>query len=67
MLPVSVLNTIVHNKVVPKKVVEKFTFNEIKIEKVKSFTQCPTKIFCINVFNFGVYLTFRPLLTLGHF
>ena len=33
MLPVSALNTIVHNYVVPKKVVEKFSCNEFIIEK----------------------------------
>ena len=52
----------------PKKVVEKFSFNELKIEKVKFFTQGPTKIFCINVFNVGgclaSCLTFRPFLML---
>ena len=52
----------------PKKVVEKFSFSELKIEKVKLFTQSPTKVFCINVFNAGgclaSCLTFRPFLTL---
>ena len=37
----------------PKEVVEKVSFNEFKIEKVNLFTQSPTKIFCINVFNAG--------------
>ena len=52
----------------PKKVAEKFTFNELKIERVKFFTQSPTKIFGINVFNVGGCLascvTVRPFLTL---
>ena len=52
----------------PKKVVEKFSFNELKIEKVKFFTQSPIEFFCINVFNVGgclaSCLTFRPFLTL---
>ena len=39
LLPVSALNTAVHNEVVPKKVVEKFNFSELKIEEVKFFTQ----------------------------
>ena len=69
MLPVSALNTIgtqlgCH---VPKKVVEKFSFSELKIEKVKFFTQ-NTKIVWINVFNVGgcltSCLTFRPFLML---
>ena len=68
MLPVSALNTIVHNQVVTKEVVEKFSFNELKVEKVQFFTQSPTKIFYINVFNVGgclaSCLTFRPFLTL---
>ena len=42
---------------------------KVKVEKVKFFTQSPTKIFCIDGFNVGVclasYLTFRPFLTLG--
>ena len=47
MLPVSALNTIgtqlgCH---VPKKVVEKFSFSELKIEKVKFFTQSPVPTF----------------------
>ena len=58
----------VHNYVVPKTVVEKFSFSELKIEKVKFFTQSPTKIFCISVFNvegcLASCLTFRPFLTL---
>ena len=51
-----------------KKVAEKFTFNELKIERVKFFTQSPAKIFGIIVFNVGGCLascvTFRPFLTL---
>ena len=48
--------------------VEKFSFSELKIEKVKLFTQSPTKIFYISIFNFGgcvaSCLTFRPFLML---
>ena len=36
----------------PKKVVEKFNFSEIKIENVKFFTQSTTKVF-INIFIIG--------------
>ena len=68
MLPVSALNTIVHSYVAPKRVVEKFSFNELKIETVRFFTQSPTNIFYISVFNvvgcLGTCLTFRPFLTL---
>ena len=68
MLPVSALNAIVYNQVGPKKVTEKFSFNELKIEKVKVFTRSPTKIFCINAFNVGASLesclTLRSFLTL---
>ena len=68
MLAVSALNTIVHNQVVPKKVMEKFSVSELKIETVKFFTQSPTKIFCIDVFNvrgcLARCLTCRPFLTL---
>ena len=49
-------------------VLRKFSFNELKIEKVNFFTQSPTKIFCTRVFNVGgclaSCLTFRPFLTL---
>ena len=55
-------------KLCQKKVVEKLSFNELKIEKVKFFRQSPTKIFCIHVFNVGgclaSCLTFRPFLML---
>ena len=69
MLPVSALNTIVHNCVqLPKTVVEKFSFSELKIEKVKFFTLSPTEIFCSSVFNVGgclaSCLTVKPILTL---
>ena len=51
-----------------KKIVEKFSFNELKIEKVRFFTGSPTKTFCISVFNVGSCLvsclTIRPFLTL---
>ena len=40
-----------HNKVVPKKDVEKFSFSELNIEKVKSFTQTPIKNFALAFFN----------------
>ena len=66
MLAVSSLNTIVHN--CAKKVMKKFSFSELKIEKVTFFTQSLTKIFCINVFNVGgclaSCLTCRLFLTL---
>ena len=46
---------------------EKFSFSELKIEKVKRFTQS-NQNFCINVFNVGgclaSCLTCRPFLTL---
>ena len=62
------LNTIVRNYVVPKTVVEKLSFNKLKIENVELFTQSPTKILCIWVFKVGgclvSCLTFRPFLTL---
>ena len=68
MLPVSALILLLTIKLYLKKVVEKFSFNELKVEKVKYFTQVPTKIFCINVFNVGgglaSCLTFRLFLTL---
>ena len=53
----------------PKKVVEKFSFSELKIEKVKFFTQSPIpKMFCMSIFNVGgclaSCLTFRAFLTL---
>ena len=51
-----------------KTVVEKFTFSELNIEKVKLFTQSSTIILCISVFNVGdclaSCLTFIPSLTL---
>ena len=37
--------------IVKKIVVEKFSFRKLTIEKVKFFTQSPTKVFCISVFN----------------
>ena len=52
----------------PSTAVDKFSFSELKIEKVEFFTQSPTKIFCISVFNVGGCLegclTFRAFLTL---
>ena len=51
-------------KLYQKEVVENFSFNELKTEKVKFSIQSPTKICCINVFNVGgclaSCLTFRP-------
>ena len=51
----------------PKIVEEKFSFSELKMEKVKLFTQSLTKFYCISVFNVGgclaSCLTFRPFLT----
>ena len=58
----------VHNYIVSKKVVEKLSFSELKIEKVKLFTHSSTKFYYNNVFNVGVCLAsclnFRPFLTL---
>ena len=68
LLPVSALNTILHNQVVPKTVVEKCSYSELKTEKVFFFIQRSTKIVCISVFNVGSCLvsclTFRPFFTL---
>ena len=50
MLPVSALNTIVHNQVVPKKLWRNLALMKLKL---KFFSQSPTKSFCINVFNVG--------------
>ena len=62
------LNIVVHNWVEPKTFVEKFSFCELKIEKVKILTQNLTKFYCINVFKVGdclaSCLTFRSFLTL---
>ena len=53
----------------PKTVVEKSSFSELKIEKVELFTQGSTKI-SISVFNIGgclaSCLNFRPFLMLRH-
>ena len=52
----------------PKIVVEKFSFSELKIERLKSLTDSSNKMFCSSVFNVGgclaSCLTFRPFLTL---
>ena len=52
-----------------KTIVEKLSFSELKIEKIKSFAQSPTKFFYISVLNVAGYLvsclTFRPFLTIG--
>ena len=54
----------------PKIVEEKFSFSELKMEKVKLFTQSLTKFYCISVFNVGgclaSCLTFRPFLKLSN-
>ena len=46
----------------------KFIYSELKIEKLKFFTQSSTKIVCSSVFNVGgclvSWLTFRPFLML---
>ena len=53
----------------PKTVEGKFSSSELKIKKVKLFTQSSTKFYCISVFNVGgclaSCLTFRPFLTLN--
>ena len=52
----------------PKTVVERFSFSELKVEKIKFFIQSSTKIFCGSAFNVGGWLasclTFRPFLIL---
>ena len=56
MLPVSALNTIVRNQVVPKKCGE-ISFNELKIEKLynwKSFTESSTKTFALTILTLDV-------------
>ena len=40
---------------------DKLGFSELNTEKVNFFTQSPTKIFCISVFNVGG--CFRPIAT----
>ena len=46
----------------------KFSFSELKIEKVNLITESPNKMSCISVFNVGdclaSCLTFRPFFTL---
>ena len=42
---VPALNNIVHNEIVSKAVVKKFSLSELKIEKDKLFTQGSTKFF----------------------
>ena len=53
----------------PKTVVEKFNYSELKIEKLKFLTQIWAKLFCSSVFNvegcLARRLTFRPFLTLA--
>ena len=52
-----------------KTIVEKLSFSELKIEKIKSFAQSPTKFFYISVLNVAGYLasclTFTPFLMIG--
>ena len=43
-----------------KTVVEKFSFSELKTEKVKSFTQSSTRIVCSSVFNLASCLILTP-------
>ena len=68
LLPVSALNIFVHRKVVPKTIVEKFSFSELKIQKVILFTQSLTKFCDINIFSvwgcLASCLMFRPFLML---
>ena len=51
---------------------EKFSISELKIEKVKVFTQSRTKIFHISVFNIGgcsksvSWFSFKAFLTLDN-
>ena len=58
-----------HNEVVPKTIVEKFSYTELKTEKVKRFTQSSTKNFCSSVFerwrllNFQTSFNVKPLAT----
>ena len=54
MLPVSALIANWHNKVVPEKNVEKFSFSELNIETVKSITQTPIKNFALAFLTLGV-------------
>ena len=44
---ISIYHIIVHNSVVPKTVAEKLSFSELKIEKVKLFSQSSTKNFVL--------------------
>ena len=51
----SALNTIVHNsKNSLKNSFGEISLNKLKIEKVKFFTQSPTKLFCTSVFKLKV-------------
>ena len=50
------LRSIVQNQVVSKTVEKKFSFSELKIEKIICFTQSSTKIFCISFFNVSIGL-----------
>ena len=51
-----------------EKFVVKFSFSELKIEKVNLVTESSNKVSCISVFNVGgclaSCLTFRPFFTL---
>ena len=55
LLPASALNGIVHNLVVPNSVLEKLSFSELSIEKMKFFTQSSTIFFFFSV----VFLTLK--------
>ena len=68
LLPLSASKNIVHNTIVPKIVLKKFSYSELKIEKVKYFTQSSTKNFCSSVLlskllNFQTIFNVRPLET----
>ena len=65
LLPVSALNTVIHNEVLPKTVVEKLSFSKLRIEKAKLSKTESQQMFCISVFNIKGCLTFGPFLTCG--
>ena len=67
MLPLSALNSVVHNQVVSETVMEKFSLSKLKIKKLTFFTES-NQISCISVFNVEgclvSCLTFGPFLKL---
>ena len=63
MLLVSTLNTIVHNWVLPKTVVDKFSFNGVKL--FTDYLLSLTTFLCSSVFKVGGCLA--SCLTLDHF